>query len=72
MQAVGRALGDDNPYAKAMLSEMERIIRRNKAVTFHDDLSPEMKPLLFTDFIKRVAHARPPIPRRGGLHHDGV
>ena len=31
-----------------------RIVRRNKVVTFHDDLSPEMKPLLFTDFIKRA------------------
>src|SRR6476659_2815936 len=50
VQAVGRALGDDNPYAKAILSEMERIVHRNKAVTFHDDLSPDMKPLLFTDF----------------------
>ena len=54
VQAVGRALGEENPYAKAMLSEMERIVRRNKAVTFHDDLSPEMKPLLFSDFIKRA------------------
>ena len=54
VQAVGRALGDDNPYAKSMLSEMERIVRRNKVVTFHDDLNPDMKPLLFSDFIKRV------------------
>ncbi len=54
VQAVGRALGDDNPYAKAILSEMERIVRRNKVVTFHDDLSPDMKPLLFGDFIKRA------------------
>lgn len=52
VQAVGRALGENNPYAKAMLSEMERIVHRNKVVTFHDDLSPDMKPLLFTDFIK--------------------
>ena len=54
VQAVGRSLGEDNPYAKAILSEMERIVRRNKVVTFHDDLSPDMKPLLFSDFIKRA------------------
>jgi SAM-dependent methyltransferase len=54
VQAVGRTLGEESPYAKAILSEMERIVKRNKVVTFHDDLSPEMKPLLFTDFIKRV------------------
>jgi methyltransferase-like protein len=53
VQAVGRTLGEESPYAKAILSEMERIVRRNKAITFHDDLNPEMKPLLFTDFIKR-------------------
>lgn len=54
VQAVGRSLGDDNPYAKAILSEMEKIVRRNKVVTFHDDLSPDMKPLLFAEFIKRA------------------
>ena len=54
VQAVGRTLGEDSPYAKAILSEMERLVRRNKVVTFHDDLSPEMKPLLFSDFIKQV------------------
>jgi methyltransferase-like protein/ubiquinone/menaquinone biosynthesis C-methylase UbiE len=54
VQAVGRTLGEDSPYAKAILSEMEKIVRRNKAVTFHDDLSPDMKPILFTDFIKRA------------------
>jgi SAM-dependent methyltransferase len=57
VQAVGRALGEDTPYAKAILSEMERIVRRNKAVTFHDDLSPDMKPVLFSDFM-RLAKAR--------------
>jgi SAM-dependent methyltransferase len=54
IQAVGRSLGDDNPYSKAILAEMERIVRRNKSVTFHDDLNPDMKPLLFSDFIKRA------------------
>lgn len=57
VQAVGRSLGEDSPYAKAILSEMERIVRRNKVVTFHDDLSPEMKPLLFADFMKRAKAA---------------
>lgn len=52
--AVGRALGEDNPYAKAILVEMERVARRNKVVTFHDDLSPEMKPLLLSEFLKRA------------------
>ncbi|HYI91973.1 MAG TPA: class I SAM-dependent methyltransferase [Bryobacteraceae bacterium] len=54
VQAVGRALGEESPYSKAILSEMERIVRRNKVVTFHDDLSPDMKPLLFNDFIQRA------------------
>ena len=54
IQAVGRALGEDSPYSKAMLSELERIARRNKVVTYHDDLSPEMKPILFSEFIKRA------------------
>jgi hypothetical protein len=54
VQAVGRTLGEESPYAKAILSEMERIVRRNKSITFHDDLNPEMEPLLFTDFIKKA------------------
>lgn len=54
VQAVGRSLGEDNAYAKAILSEMERIVRRNKVVTYHDDLNPDMHPLLFADFIKRA------------------
>ena len=54
VQAVGSTLGEENPYAKAILAEMERIVRRNQVVTFHDDLSPEMKPLLFSDFLKRA------------------
>jgi methyltransferase-like protein len=54
VQAVGRTLGVDNPYAKAILVEMERVARRNKVVTFHDDLNPDMKPILFADFIKRA------------------
>jgi SAM-dependent methyltransferase len=54
VQAVARALGEENPYSKAILAEVERVGRRNKIATFHDDLSPDMKPLLFSDFIKRA------------------
>jgi len=54
IQAVGRALGEESPYAQAILHEMKRIVQRNKASTFHDDLNPDMKPILFTDFIKQA------------------
>jgi SAM-dependent methyltransferase len=53
VQAVARTLGE-NPYAKAILVEADRVARRNRVVTFHDDLSPDMKPLLFADFLKRA------------------
>ena len=54
VQAVARTLGEDNPYAKAILVEADRVARRNRVVTYHDDLSPEMKPLLFAEFLKRA------------------
>lgn len=54
VQAVARTLGEENPYAKAILVEADRVARRNRVVTFHDDLSPDMKPLLFADFLKRA------------------
>jgi SAM-dependent methyltransferase len=54
VQAVTRTLGEENPYAKAILVEAERVSRRNRVVTYHDDLSPEMKPILFSDFLKRA------------------
>jgi methyltransferase-like protein len=54
VQAVARTLGEENPYAKAILIEADRVARRNRVVTYHDDLSPEMKPLLFSAFLKRA------------------
>ena len=58
LAVVGEGIPGDDPYRRFSAAYTERVSGRSDAVLYHDDLEPDNRPLLFTDFVAEAAPHR--------------
>jgi SAM-dependent methyltransferase len=55
LAVLAEGIPGDDPYQRFSAAYADRLGERSDAVLFHDDLDPENRPLLFTDFLAEAA-----------------
>ena len=55
LSVLAEGFPGDDPYRRFSAAYAERVLARGDAVIYHDDLAPENRPLLFTDFVTEAA-----------------
>lgn len=55
LSVLAEGIPGDDPYRRFSAAYAERVLGRSDAVLYHDDLEPENRPLLFTDFVAEAS-----------------